>query len=103
MDGNGVGSELRLELEEDAILDRLAGRSVVRKVGPKYLAPKDEEDEGILPKGVPTGSLAVPVWRRGSSRIEGSKRSPRMTWVAWVDIASGGDMWDHKKLGIYTK
>ena len=63
MDGNGVGSELGLELEEDAILDLLAGRSVVQKVGPKYLAPKDEEDEDILPKGVQTDSLAVPVWR----------------------------------------
>ena len=63
MDGNGVGSELGLELEDDAILDRLAGRSVVRKVGLKYLAPKVEEDEENLLKGVQTDSLAVPVWR----------------------------------------
>lgn len=59
MDGNGVGSELGLELEEDAILDRSAGRSVVREVGLKYLAPKDEEDEENLLKGVQTDSLAV--------------------------------------------
>ena len=104
-DGNWVVLEPwpEPELEEDAILDRLAGRSVVREAGIRYLAPKYGEDKEILLKGVQTDSLAVPVWRRGSSRIEGSKRSPRVTWVAWVDIASGGGMWDHKKLGIYTK
>lgn len=62
MDGNWVVSEpwLEPELEENAILDLIAGRSVVRKGGLRYLAPKNEEDEENLLKGVQTDSLAVP-------------------------------------------